>query len=401
MRPAALILTVCLIAIVPPTGLTAKESTDPATAAAELRKKRAEAEAAEHEAERLKYEKQKAAAEAKFGFLPKSPAEGKAAFGEGGGVLETEFLVADALASAANYIAKAVETRSDILLVEGPESRGNVRLLSFQAEAYSIKRSAERALGVTHDLCAPPPPPPPPDDGHKGAAAGPLGGLFGAGALIGALGDMLKTDTTVTGRASSLTEEHLVRALLVAAPGRFRTTYLDSATFDPENDVIQELDCLGRYDHAIRADLSRFQTDDDKKLNAAQIARLTAAATSLAEMFDRLLKVEKDTPPLIGLLYADAELAKNSGSVLRVWVDVSGGTFVNRRNLWTNLGAPSLGMTGGAIVSYMLIDRPGSQVAAAGLLKCTTDLVSLRKAQRRNLKIGACSPLIMPQTLAR
>lgn len=370
------------------------QETDPAVAQAELRKKIADAEAAEHEAERLKYEKQKAAADAKFGFLPKSPAEGKAAVGEGGGALETEFLVADALASAAIYIAKAVESRSDILLVEGPQSRGNVRLLSFQAEAYAIKKSAQRALGQTYDLCSPPPTPP--IVSEKGITLFLNQGLFSAGALVGALGDMLKSDTTITGKTSSLNEEQLVRALLVAAPGRFQTAYFDNATFDPKNDVITELDCLGSYNQAIGTELARFTTDEEKKKNAAKIARLNASATALDEMFDRLLKVEKDNPPLLGLLYADAQISKNSGSVLRVWIDASGGTFVNRRNLWTSLGARALGMTGGAIVSYTLIDRPSGTVAAAGFLKCTTDLVSLRKAHQRNLKIGACEPLITP-----
>ena len=396
MRRALLPLAALSIAI-QPAALAAQDTTDPDILESERRIKRAEAEAAEHEADKLKYEKQKAAAEAKVGFLPDSPAEGKFTIGEGGGKLETEFLVADAVASAADYIAEAVDGRSDILLVEGPATRGNVRLLAFQAEAHGIKKAAARALEMPGDPCAVQPAWN--TDRAVGIAAVGAGPLFGAGALIGALGDMLKTDTTVTGKESALTEEQLVRALLVKRTDLFRTTYFDAATFDPNNDVIKELDCLGTYDQAIQAGLAQFDTDEEKKANAGKIARLTAASAKLDELYDRLLEVEKDSPPLLGLLYADAEISKNSGSVLRVWIDASGGTFINRRNLWTMLGARSLGMTGGAVVSYLLIDRPTGKVAAAGFLKCTTDLVSLRRAHQPQLKTGYCHPLVEQPTI--
>ena len=308
--------------------------------------------------------------------------------------METEFLVADALAAAADHIVKALSDEgSGILLVEGPQSQGNVRLLSFEAEVYGLKKSAQRALGEPQELCTPILPP----RATNNATVQVLSLPFATGAFIGALGDMLKTDTTITGKSSSLTEAQLIRALLVRAPaGKFRTTYFDSESLNPDNSVIQKVDFVSRYQQKIDEELASFDTDEKKKANAAKIARLNFAATGIDGLFERLLKVDKDSPPLLGLLYADSEIGSKSGKVLRIWVDANGGTFINRRNLWTSFGARALSMTGGAIVSYTLIDRPSTNVVAAGFLKCTTDLVSLRKAQQRNLIVGDCTPLALP-----
>lgn len=363
---------------------------DPVVVAAERARKQAEAETAQLEAEKKKYEMQQAAAEARFGFLPKSPAEGKTTIDSTGAALETELLVADALATAAKKIATDID-RADqkILVLGGSESGGSGRLIAFQAEAYGLRNASRRALGSA-ELCPPSPVVPSPE---QEGAVNIVGGVLPAmGALVGGLSDMLKTDTAVSGKTSLLGEEQLVRAIVASQPTKFRTAYLDVSKLDEGNSVIAELECLGRYRDEITAKLASFDTDAKKKANAPQIAQLAAQAIAHDSLFGRLTKVEKDAPPLLALLYADAEISKSTGSVLRVWMDASGGTIINRRNLWTNFGARAVSMTGGAVISYLHLDRSGNALKA-GFLRCNTQLVSLRGVHRIGKSIGDCSAI--------
>lgn len=366
----------------------AEEPVDPAIAAAELRKKIADAEAAEHDAEKAKFEKEKAAAEAQFGFIPKSPAEGKTEFEKEGAALESEFLVSEALSSAATLIITDVTTVSpspnSILILEGTENRSTSRLASFQVEAFGLKRSAARTLNLGQDLCA-----------QARLTAGPA---FAAGALISAVANMLKTDVKITGLESKLTSAQLVRAIIAIRPTLFRTGFFDAEGVNENNAVVKEFDCLDRYRSEVAAKLASFTTDEEKKANASLIARLTANANSLDALTDRLTKPEKDSLPPLALLYTDAENYSKADYVLRVWLDKGGGTTITKKNLWTTLGARSVAMTGGAIVSYLLIAKKTGEVAKAGFLKCSTDLTSLRGAHAAKSKRGNCTKLAEPTT---
>lgn len=382
MRHFALCLTTALAIVVPSTTLLAQENTDPAIAEAELRKKIADAEAAEHDAEKAKYEKEKAAAEAQFDFLPKSPAEGKTEFEKEGAALESEFLVSEALASAAGLIVDDIikpKSPNSVLILEGSASQSTSRLAAFQVEAFGLKRSAARTLGLQQDICA------------QETFVAPA---FAAGALISAVSDMLKTDVKIIGTKSELTSAQLVRAIIAIRPGLFRTGFFDAEGVNEENSVVQEFDCLDRYRSEIAARLASFTTDEQKKANASLIARLTANASSLDALTDRLTKAEKDTLPLLALLYTDAENYSEAEYVLRVWLDKGGGTTITRKNLWTTLGARSVAMTGGAIVSYLMIEKQTGEVKKAGFLKCSTNLTSLRGAHLANSKRGNCVKLV-------
>ena len=386
MRRALLPLAALSIAI-QPAALAAQDTTDPDILESERRIKRAEAEAAEHEADKLKYEKQKAAAEAKFGFLPKSPAEGKTEVETGGGALESEFLVSEALASAARLIAddvtKLSPSEGSVLIVEGAENQGTASLVAFQVESFGLKMASARALRRSNDLCQEQP-------------VGITSGAFGAGALFSALSDMLKSDVKVSGNETKLTAAQLVRAIIAKEPKLFRTGFFDSAGVNENNAVVKELDCLSRYRDEIANTLAEFDTDEEKKANAAQISRLTAQLAANDALLDRLVKFEKDSPPQLASLYADAENFDKAAYVLRVWVDKGGGTTITRKNLWTTLGARSIGMTGGAVVSYLLIDKSDGSVRKAGFLKCSTELVSLRRAHQLGNTQRECIKLVEP-----
>ncbi len=62
-------------------------------------------------------------------------------------------------------------------------------------------------------------------------------------------------------------------------------------------------------------------------------------------------------------------------------VEKGGGSLLKRSNLWTALGAPTVGITGGLIVSYTLTEPRGGGFLQGGALVCRTALTNLRDVQ--------------------
>ena len=366
----------------------AEEPVDPAIAAAELRKKIADAEAAEADAEKAKYEKQQAAAEAKFGFLPKSPAtEGKVTLHEGSGKLESTLLMAAALQKAAERIAAQFKTENGLLLVEGDGGLDNGQYIAFQLEALGIEDAMTTALGqpIPETACA------------QSRQIQAFDGGVGAGALVSALSGMLRTDIEIRNINETVTSAQLVRALLARAPaGRFILPQQRPATqVSTANPVAKTLCRMRLARTAVEERLSQF-SEKPTGPEMRKKAQMTLAAGRYDEWMTRLTKSDTGVPPLAAI-YMQSLLFEQGTKVLRVWVDKSGGTILTRRNLWTSLGAPAVGITGGLVASYAKIDAKTGAVEKAGFMYCNTELASLRTMHRSRQVTSNCIEGSSPQ----
>ncbi len=100
--------------------------------------------------------------------------------------------------------------------------------------------------------------------------------------------------------------------------------------------------------------------------------------------------VDGKVPLLTALRAAKFTTAAQTHNILELKVEKVGGTLLKRKNLAVALGASSLGITGGSVVSYSLTDKDGV-VQAAGLLHCGTTLTNFKKVHQRHKIVGKCN----------
>ena len=67
--------------------------------------------------------------------------------------------------------------------------------------------------------------------------------------------------------------------------------------------------------------------------------------------------------------------------ILRVRVERAGGTITNSRNLATFFGVDPVKVSGGLIVSYLLVDPATGAARSSGIVSCRTTLTSIRSVQ--------------------
>lgn len=313
--------------------------------------------------------------------LPKSPATGTTTIGTNDGKLETQLLVASTFRAAASAIAKDPRLKSatggKILLLPGDSAVETPRLLAFHSHAYALEKSFERANLIGPSNC---------DDK---AVVNSLAGVIGP--LSTALVDLLKTDIDISGIDSTLTAASLMRAVAVAKPDTFTTTLGQMHDID-EGEVAKTLCRLEAHRAAASTEIDSA-TDEQKKQNPRRYALLSSIVSSYDTFFDGLWKNDGDKPSRLALVLMEERIKEYPDRILRIWVDASGGTVIKRKSLWTMVGARSVGMTGGSVVSYLLTETASGDVVSAGFLHCNTQLVSLRTAHKDAFARAYCEPL--------
>jgi len=342
----------------------------------------ANAKKAEAEAKAAEYKAEAEAAAARFSALPKSPAKGETTLNQGAGKLETNLLVASTYREAARIIATdpGIQKKGDhpILLLPGTAALDRSQTMAFHAQAVGLKSAFSSAMPNVKFQC---------------------GGVRSSGvdiqmvppdtimAGLGAVADLLKTDITISAIDSDLGEASLVRAVAAARPTEFTTTF---KVPDLDNNSVA-LTLCELQDARLKAEVAlRLLGPEPQKEHPREAAALTQVTQAYDTFLGKLTTPSTDKPAPLALIMAEAVIETYPGRILRVWADAKGGTVIVRKNFWTLLGARSLGMTGGSVVSYMLTDKDDGNVYAAGFLHCNTKLVSLRDAHKDAFAEGFC-----------
>jgi hypothetical protein len=327
---------------------------------ANAKKAEAEAREAQSKAEAEAAKAKEAAAEAQFGFLPKSPADGKVTLGSNAGAIETNMLVATALRAAAEEINKRAQSDKGTLLIAGDGSLSTDAYTSFELQAFGLEE-AYRSAKVS-------------------GCAVEIAGAPAAGAFVGALANLLKNDTEIVGLDSALSNQQLARAVMEQAPDHYIAPDLRIGHVSKTNPVtliLTELRC--RRDNAQQEIAAAGPKP--KPARAKRSALLAGINTRYDEFIASLTKPGDGGKVPLGAVYQQSFLATNDKPILRVYVDKAAGSLLNRRNFWTMLGARAIGITGGVVASYTLSDPTTGAIKKAGLFRCYTEVAGLRKAQ--------------------
>lgn len=300
--------------------------------------------------------------------------EGKTTLsGTGAGELEASMLAMHALQAAAVSISKAVcdggrdqqgrkidcgpqhpNTRK-LLVLTGTEPL-DLSLISAMEAQMAGMRQQFFDIGVGRQ-----------ESGARTLFAGPA-----AVSAISALAGLLRTETTVSAaQTSSVSERALANAVASRLGGNAYFPGAAVGTVSPNSRLLTEFENLVALRRLAAAAL-KAETDAAKKeaLNAA-IARFDAFSIRVSTA---------DAQGSVPLVRAArlADLAEGSPSVLRIFVDKSGGTFINKKNLGTYLGVDPLRVTGAVIASYSVTDPQTGALTSSDIFVCRTALTRLR-----------------------
>lgn len=363
---------------------------------------------------------------AQMDALGLTPAEGKATIGTNGGVMEAWMLSASTADAAGAWIA------SDVLATPTPASPPPPQ--------------------QANDPNAPPPPPPPrtgsPDQHAAAAPIRPILLLGGDDALvldtaedlrtrittasdalatatpkfcrdqgpatsgsqqggavplaaIGALAGLLKTDTEISGVDVPVANRMLVAATGRRLVGSGATVRLPSAAVAPDSDspLAAAWGRLLADRDAAKACRPRFAAQG----GTAWIKKTLAALDQQTAVVDAMQAEEtkaddKGIMPLARAIHVDT-LLRGDPRVLRVSVEKGGGSILKRANVWTALGAPAIGISGGLVVSYTLTEPTTGAFLAGGALVCRTALTNMRDVQAGRVggahgRKADCAPLM-------
>lgn len=316
----------------------------------------------------------------------KSDAMGKTVLTEGGGGFEGWLLSSRAIEAAAVVLnadlARLDVGREALVLLAGDETF-DMTLPSTMRERLSyLSKQASDTLSSAS--CA---------AGGADAPTGTLSFAPGAMAALGAVVGSFRTDTTVTGFAGP-DAARMVIAALVATRTRAEAT---PAAWIVPGDImgVQETSpMLVKWAEIVnqrakiaecRAGLAR-QGDGTK----VQVDRLDAQTANIDDFSSKQIGAGDGASPLVKAMQVDG-VASLKPMILRVYVEKAGGSILNRRNLWTALGAPAVGITGGAVIGWRLGDPSSGEVVGGGNLVCRTELTGMRAIQNGRVRPSDCS----------
>ncbi|MGI9376971.1 MAG: hypothetical protein ACR2PC_12890 [Tsuneonella suprasediminis] len=354
---------------------------DSEIAEADRQKALSEARKAAADARKAEIEAEAALEQARYSFLPQSPAEGKTTLGEGAGQSEASMLTTIAIQAAALEIRKkatgsqTAKIAANTLVIGGSDTLDISAYIAFRAEAIGVETQLKDALGVA-DLPACP----------TGTVGPELIGP-GIGALVSGLAGMLRTDTEIRGVKTDLNDDLLVRAVAAQNPNLVIPKYRVAPTVEADNPVVCTME---QFNAARRQAQARLAA---KPAPAAAVkARLEAAVKRSEDFYQSWTKPAENGNVRLAAAIAQAELVAPGVQVLRVHLDSQGGSLLTRRNLWTALGARAVAVSGGVVASFTLDDPFTGKVTKSGVFVCGTTLVSFRRVQKLEDLGGKCIP---------
>jgi hypothetical protein len=296
--------------------------------------------------------------------------EGKTTLGTNAGDLEASMLAMHALQAAAVSISDAVcdggaanggkcdnthpNTRK-YLVMTGSDPL-DLSLVSAMEAQMAGMRQQFFDVGIGR-----------PESGPRSLFAGPA-----AVSAISALAGLLRTETTVTAAQTSSISE---RALANAVASRLRSNaYFPGAAVgkvDPNGALLTDFERLVTLRRDAAAALKTETNAARKEALTAAIARFDAFSVKVSTA---------DAQGSVPIVRAArlAEMSAGNPAVLRIHVDKSGGTFINKKNLGTYLGLDPLRVTGAVIASYSVTDPDTGSLTSSDIFVCRTALTRLR-----------------------
>lgn len=314
--------------------------------------------------------------EAKMKALGFTPAAGATTIEPKGGEIEAWMLAAGTINEAAATIAQAMKSAgaggSAILLLTRADSFDLSLPATIKSELEQAQASVTRV--ASHRACATK------VDGTRQLAGGAVLPL--AGAVLG----LLKTDTTISGVDVPAHDQALINAV-ASQGGQPWIVPSEAVRPDSASMFAKELEALAEArEKAVecRSSLAEKATKEAPQPYVAVIDSIVARAD---EAYARWTATDAAGRSLLGRAAQLSAIDAMNPLVLRLAIEKAGGSSIKRSNLWTALGARAVGLTGGLVVSYRLVDPRSGSVRIAGLLTCRTALTNIKAVQ--NGQVGA------------
>jgi hypothetical protein len=329
----------------------------------------------------------------------------------GTGKFESTLLAASAMSTVANEIAN-LEMRSPILVLAQDEPFAFGLPFALGSEMVQLR---ERV--VSDEVCGSPcliaPKPAAP-----GAALVPPAVAVAA---IAALGGMLRSDVTlknvdatavdsamlasaVAANINNSTDEDgqaRVADVLAGSPGakinlepanliafNAASEWKDTGNLAPKYAWLASALGLARQHLRTISATARL-----KKANEKKIALLTQWIKDFEEFRGRATKAGDDAPaPLAEAI--QAEQLESANTIIRVSVDLAGGTLKTSKNIATFFGADPMKITGGVLARYTVYDVPTNGRARPvqwGMWSCESDHLRLKEVRSASFTVGSAS----------
>lgn len=319
-----------------------------------------------------------------------SGATGKTELKEKGGEFEGWLLSANAIDASADKIAAALRSPdlagTRIVVLAADEVFDAALPVAMAKRIDALQRRATTAAAATG--CA---------ISQAGEGVGPGGpqALPIAGALpyIGALIGALKTDTTITGIEGPKDARLLVNALAErTAQGDRWIVPSDISKIEVASELGKAWDALAETRAALSA--CRAKPAGKGKAAVAKAAAQKAVLDPIIAEIDAFETKEvlggDGVSPLVRALRFEQLANDVDLSVMRVYVEKAGGSILQKSNLFTMLGARAIGITGGAVVGWRIVDAATGQLRGGGNLACRTALTNMRAIHRGAVRASSC-----------
>lgn len=306
--------------------------------------------------------------------------------------VEIKPVVKDAANSAVSAVNSGTTARPKgrLILLAGEEAFSPI------ATGFLTQRIQTQldSLKAPYDSCKAIPGVKIPDEG----GAGPLIPLIALGV------NLLKTSSEVSGIDVPLKDRTLATAVGRRLARLGYDTVMPAAALVPSMNsemgrLYQNLGTRMSQSKACRTALNDLPKT---KVNTEVLAKLDATLKKADAFNSEVLKADETGATPLGRGLASEGLVPAGTLVLRVFVEKAGGSLLKRQNLWTALGFPAIGITGGLVISYTLTDPAGGYLRRSGIGVCRTAMTSMRAVQNGDFltegsqRIAKCSDGELP-----
>jgi len=390
------------------------QTVDPIIAAANQEKAIADAQKAAYDAQSAKSKAELDAIKARIGDIPASGYTGNVELKGNAGQMEASLLTSAAIVTASSEITRNLPCgKTKTMFLFGPNELPSTQaLMGFKAQLGLLEQAKSRAEDASKVALVDGPLETKADLGQKFLpAAGAI--LEGGSKLL----SYFKTEFTVGGVQTSFDDTIVIHALAgrLASSTKYKAiivssmfeqskltstmeTILKSTIKDQEDSKsfhLKELAAVKKYTELVAAaEIEKKETENvpkktktsDRSLENA-VKKLSVANKGLkahifAEglwqkaidsydaFFTKMLTAnDKGDIPIAQVVRADALNATlQDGYILVTKLQVHGGSYYTKKNIWTTFGEMPFYNSGGVAISYMLLDGASRTVLASGVV---------------------------------